>query len=529
MKKIINLMYHWYTQKNRWYVPLVSGLIFAFALPPFNHEAHWLFFGFPLLSFLMLVPMMAFALQKTAKRAVLHVYLFGISASLSQFYWISNVGVEGLKHLILLGLAFTTAVVALYYLGIGMLFRLIYKHFPRFYLVLFPAAWVLIEYFRTIGDLAFPWMNLGYVFVPITPLAQLASVGGVYLLSFMVVLGNILIFELIRSYLHSHVIAQKWLHMAVFFFALFMVYIWGMFQIQSHDTNKVRVSAMQINMDQTKWGNNSLDSSLEAIENMVLARADDSLDLIVLPESAIYCYLLKHHHVRLRVASWADTVGVPIIAGSLHWEYSQDTTKKYDVYNTAYMISGDPSRFVPYYKMQLVPGSESIPFKSQFPILSRLNIGSADFSKGTQPVVFNAGRGIKAAPFICYEMIFPALVRKRVQEGANLLVNVTNDGWFGKSTAPHQHAMMARMRSIENGVSQIRAANSGISLAADQYGRELGRTGLYTRDELVVSIPIARVDTLYTKLGDWVIWLSMVLLAVATAIRLRLAIGTKSA
>ncbi len=170
--------------------------------------------------------------------------------------------------------------------------------------------------------------------------------------------------------------------------------------------------------------------------------------------------------------------------------------------------------------MQLVPGSESIPFKSGIPILSRLNIGSADFTPGSEPVVFDAGNEIKAAPFICYEMIFPALIRERVQRGANLLVNITNDGWFGKSTAPYQHAVMSRMRSIENGVSQIRSANSGITLAADQYGRLLGKTELYTRDELIVSIPVSRIDTLYTRFGDWVVLFSAVFLALGITSRL---------
>ncbi|MFW6221918.1 MAG: apolipoprotein N-acyltransferase, partial [Fibrobacterota bacterium] len=355
---------------------------------------------------------------------------------------------------------------------------------------------------------------------PISPLAQLGSVGGVYLLSFLIVLGNILIFELLRSYWLSNVIAQKWLHLAVFATFLAGVYFWGMIKIEPMENDRINVSVLQINLDQTNWGNNSLDSSLNVVEKMILEHRDDSLDLIVLPESAIYCYLLKRPHIRDRVASWADRVGTPIITGSLHWEYAEDVAKKYDVFNTAYMIAGATDRFIPYYKMQLVPGSESIPFKSQFPILSRLNIGSADFSRGTEPVVFNAGKEIMAAPFICYEMIFPALVRKRVQEGANLLVNITNDGWFGRSTAPHQHAIMARMRSIENGVSLVRSANSGISLAADQFGRELGRTGLFTRDSLVVSVPLSSVKTIYTRYGDWLVWLSLVFLLLATSIRL---------
>ena len=118
-----------------------------------------------------------------------------------------------------------------------------------------------------------------------------------------------------------------------------------------------------------------------------------------------------------------------------------------------------------------MPFSEALPFQGIFPILSRVNLGQADFKSGATPVIYSIGSDIRAVPLICYEIIYPGFVRGRLTSAANLLVNVTNDGWFGKSSGPFQHAVMARQRCIENGVSLARCANSGISMLVDRCGR----------------------------------------------------------
>jgi apolipoprotein N-acyltransferase len=122
---------------------------------------------------------------------------------------------------------------------------------------------------------------------------------------------------------------------------------------------------------------------------------------------------------------------------------------------------------------------------------------------------------VRAAPIICYEIIYPAFVRDRVKLGANLLVNITNDGWFGKSSGAFQHATMARLRCVENGVTLARSANSGISMFVDQYGRVVGRTKLYDRTFLTKTISTARVPTLYSRTGDWPVLFSCLVLAIS--------------
>ncbi|MDO5576739.1 MAG: hypothetical protein Q4F84_06635, partial [Fibrobacter sp.] len=224
---IIRKITDYYNSKNRWWIPLVSGIFFSLCFPPFNHESHLLFSFFPFLSFVILIPLFGFALQKPFKRAVLHTYLYSYSASLSQYYWIAYDNAEGLWHIILIGLVLICAFVAVFYLLAGLLFRFINKKMPRFYVLFYPMVWVLIDYSRTLGEVSFPWGYLGYSLTPLLPLAQFASVTGVWGLTFLVLLGNILLWELAVSYYKGENCFQKQVHVAVFGLCLAIISTWG--------------------------------------------------------------------------------------------------------------------------------------------------------------------------------------------------------------------------------------------------------------------------------------------------------------
>lgn len=519
LKKTIRDLYAWYTIKRPWWPVPVLGLLFALALPPFNHRTHPLLLPFPFLSFFIVIPLCVIALEQPLKRAAGRLYLFGIAAALSQYYWISNVVAEGLWHMIMIGLGITVAIFGAYYLALGLLFRLTRRVLPRMYILVFPAVWITAEYLRGFSDIAFPWAHLGYTMTPVLPLAQTAWIWGVFGISFLIVLGNMLFLELIQSYAEDHDITQKWIHVAVFGVFLLGLGIWGWARLQNpipEQEDGARVSVVQPNFDPSRWGSSILDSALAIDKSLIMEAAEFSPDLIVLPESAVFAYLARKLSVRQEVQGWADSAGVPIILGSLHWERSEDTTwGKYRVYNTSFLVRPDSSEFGKYFKMRLVPGSEYMPFSGVFPILSRLNLGSANFAKGREHTVFSINERLKVAPFICYEMIFPGLVRQRVRRGANLLVNVTNDGWFGRSTAPYHHAAMATMRCIENGVSMARSANTGISMFADQYGRTYDETPLYTRTIRNRTVSRTVLPGPYTRFGDWPVYASILLIVMS--------------
>lgn len=313
--------------------------------------------------------------------------------------------------------------------------------------------------------------------------------------------------------------------LAVYGAVLLVLTLWGAVRlgrgVDAEHSARVNICMLQVNLDHLHRGKGSIDTAFAVADRQIAEAHKSAPSLMILPESSLLCYLARSADRTLRVLRWVDSTATPLILGALHWEHARKgSASRYLAYNTAFMIRPDSGDFAMYHKVKLVPFSEALPFEGVFPALSRVNLGEADFARGTKPVVFDVGSGIRAVPLICYEVIYPAFVRERLDTTANLIVNGTNDGWFGRSPGPFQHAAMSRLRCIENGVSMARCANTGISMFVDQYGRVLSRTGMFERTVLCDSVSLARVGTIYGRLGDWVVWLSALITGLAMAIRL---------
>ncbi len=148
--------------------------------------------------------------------------------------------------------------------------------------------------------------------------------------------------------------------------------------------------------------------------------------------------------------------------------------------------------------MQLVPFAEKLPLSGKMRALNKIQLGQANFSSGENYTLFDFPKG-KFAALVCFEIAFPDMVRKFVQNNATFLVNITNDSWFGKTVGPYQHASMSVMRAIENRVSIARCANSGISMLVDPYGKIIEKTGLFQQVYLIGEIPLKNKETFYTR------------------------------
>ncbi len=516
-----------YRKKNRWWIPLIAGVPFIASLPPFNHEYNRAFALFPLLNFAAIVPLMFFSVQPARGRAILHTYLFSYSTALVQCFWLVFVKIEGLWALIVFGMVLLAAVVALFFLAAGMMFRWCYRTFPKGYLILFPSCWVLIDYIRTLGEISFPWGFLGYNLTHFLPIAQVASLTGVWGMTWLIAVGNLLIWELgVRFYRGDRRRGAVFM-LCLFIFLMGMIAVWGR-QRMATTSNKtspdsVKVALLQTSIDQLNWSKYSLEEAFDVTDSMVFAAAKTNPDIIIGPESALLCYLSRQNNYRKRVCRWVDSTGIPIILGAIHWDKAPEKSiYDYLVYNTAFLIKPHEENLLPYRKIKLVPFSESIPLEGIFPILSRVNLGEADFKPGKENTVYEIGDSIRTAPMICYEIIYPDFVRRRLKNSVNLIIHITNDGWFGKTTGPYQHATMARMRSIENGVSLARCAITGVSLLTDPFGRKLGETRLWKRTILQGKLPLTRVSTLYSRFGDWFVVVCLTI-AIGFIIRLRIA------
>lgn len=485
----------------------LTGLLFYLGQPPFNHESSPILALFPFISFISLIPLFEFSVRRSFKESMIAVYIFGLAASATQIYWLSNVQIEGLWILILLGMCVGIMYMALNFLIYGFVFRVLFNAAPKSYLILYPLFWVIYEYLRTFTEISFPWGLSGYALMPVLPLAQFASVTGVYGLSFILVLGNTILFNTLFFKRNKDTSLTKKILLPGFIAFLLLIAFWGNVRIKSNRNSVAtkKISLIQSNIDQANWsGRKSLIKSLEKTDLLIKEAEKESSDLVIFPESGIYTYLQRDRFATRFVRNWQKLLNTPLLLGTLHTEKLQNNPYyKHHVFNSVFHLSEERSPFEMYHKMKLVPFSEALPFEGMFPILSRINLGESDFRTGKDETIFDINGGIKAAPYICYEIIYPNFVRRRAASGANLLVTVTNDGWFGKSTAPYLHAAMARMRAVETGLPLVRCANTGVTFAIDPVGQIVNKGDLYTSEVITADVPFYSLNTIYRRFGDW--------------------------
>jgi apolipoprotein N-acyltransferase len=223
-------------------------------------------------------------------------------------------------------------------------------------------------------------------------------------------------------------------------------------------------------------------------------------DLILYPETATLTDVTRSETMGPAIRGLADSLGTEIFTGSPLFDERRNSW-----HNGAVLIRPDEQPIGQrYYKIRLVPFSEKIPYADELPIIRKI-LGTADmgdWARGHDYTVFRWSRGTLSA-LICFEAIFPDLTREFTRRGSQLLAVVTNDGWFGRLVGAQQHAELAVLRTVENGVPMIRSANNGISFIVDPYGRILKQTPLFVQTILAGPVPQPLAPTLYRRYGDW--------------------------
>jgi apolipoprotein N-acyltransferase len=170
-----------------------------------------------------------------------------------------------------------------------------------------------------------------------------------------------------------------------------------------------------------------------------------------------------------------------------------------------------------YHKVNLLPFGEKIPLSQYFSVLEKVDFGQANFKSSKKRTLFNSQSG-KFGVLICFESTFPGFVRNYVRDGASYLVNITNDGWFGSSSGPLQHSETAILRAVENGVTVLRSANTGISLYVDPVGRVQGRLGLNIEGKIECGAGSFGARTFYVKYGNALFFILVILSLAVTVI-----------
>jgi apolipoprotein N-acyltransferase len=502
--------------RTRQYALLIVGSAsLALAFPPID---------FVPAAFLALVPLFYVLRRRTASglwSAFLPGFVSGLAFFTPLLYWLIFLSSQEMDNpVVMSGPLVLLVVLQSFYWGLFTASATFVGSRTRVPAWLYiPILWVAFEQLRSLFVLGFTWGALGYAGVSTNPLpAQFASVTGVFGVSFWMVLVNALVLEALLARKQRRGLLS--LACALVFIA---PWVHGFFVVRAASTGgerSIRVAVVQPNIAaEKKWDAEYKDMSFEVLAALTRLAATESPGLVVWPETAAPSYLLREPEYLAMVAASAAEVGAPILTGCPDIEFDAETGEVL-TRNSVLLVMPDGTVADKYDKMHLVPFGEAIPFETVFPILKRVDFGEADFKPGERLVVFDTG-GVRFSTLICFEAIFPRLARQFVDDGAELLVNVTNDVWYGRSSMPFQHAAMACMRSIENRRSLARSANSGVSLVTDPYGRIISSLDIFERGVLVENVPLVRERTFYSRHGDLFPWsvslLSLALLIVALA------------
>lgn len=436
-------------------------------------------------------------------------FLCGMVSSVGQYYWI----VPTFKAA---GQPVWLAVVALVVLsGYLALYPAVWcalmahVRVPRWIISVIAASmWVALEYLRTSALGGFPWLLLGYSQWRALPLIQIAEVTGVYGVSFLVVLVNGTFVALVdrpREPLRQILGQSLW--------PLFLVAgctLWGTTKLQEAAqfplAQAPKVAILQGNIDQYKKWDTAYEAEIRTTyTGLALQAARQHPVLTVWPESAVPGCLRDDPGLSQWLSHLIAATGTEHIVGAVDRampRVSQHAGRADAPFlNTAWLFDAQGRLIDRYSKMHLVPFGEVVPFQRwvgrYVPVLNEL--GAFEAGNVAHPLRTRLGL---VGTTICFEVIFPDLTRRFVRNGAQVLANITNDGWYLKTAAPEQHLIMNVFRAIENRRTLVRAANTGISAGIDPWGRFLMRTPLLTRQVALVPVwPMMRL-TAYTRFGD---------------------------
>jgi apolipoprotein N-acyltransferase len=476
---------------------LASAALFALAFPPFRLAVP---------AFICLVPLaVAIATLADSEAGVMSGarvgFWFGLVGYGLNLYWIA------VALLLFTKLAIAGYIASVIWLApfIGGAAASLYaaRRITRWRMaVLLPIVWVAFEVvLNYLSDLSFPWLPLGLSVSPFPMMAQIADLSGVRGVSLWIAVTNGLLADAWMLRKNRRAVAVRIGAVAGLAAGVAGYGAWRMSTTVLRALPQVAVIQPNIPEDEKLRGRDKdvFVGALAAETRQVLHESDPKL--LVWPETALPDFLFRH-------PSWTDSVrvlarieGTPILFGmvDLIWP----SPNKYEYFNAAALAdsTGALGAQVAYHKEYLVPIVERVPFINPNWFAALEYFGA--FSRGHDQVPFQLPFG-KIGVLICYESVFPQLSRYYRRHGADLIVNITNDAWFGRSSAPHQHLAHLALRAIENRVGILRSANTGISGYIDPLGQPHGMTDLFVSAARTYTPETTSVRTLYVIAGDWI-------------------------
>jgi len=447
--------------------PIVSGLLLGLAYPPFN-------FGF--LAWIAFIPLFySISKEKKISQKLLFTFIACLVSNLIILNWMGlNSGTSAVISII------SYLALSLYLTLFWMAFIISIHFIPKkMELILIPFSWIFfVEFLRNIGPLAGPWMNLSLTQSGYIRIIQLASIE-THTISFFVILFNLI--------LYKYFVDKKTVFLKYFILMLFSILLFGSYNV-NHQNNRLIETSVNISIGQPsifpdeKWNPNLRLRNLAIMDSLLTKSLEDDADVIVWPEVAVTSFLANNAYDRIRYQEkLSDTY---LITGIPERKYIDE---KNESFNSSIILKPDGS-FDTYQKIFLVPFAEYVPFFKSW--INKMNqfddIGS--FTPGSDYKVFDI-KDFKASILICYDSSSPQIVKKMVNNGAEILFIITNDSYVGQFM-PYQHFQLARLRAVEQRVPVVQSANTGISGIILPSGKIVYSSKLNERTVFTAEVPI---------------------------------------
>lgn len=497
------------------FLSLISGMLLAISFPKVDFE-----YG----AWIALVPLFLILVKVDSRKAFTFSYITGAVFFLLTIYWISFVSTLGMVLLVLY--------LSLYIAVFGFFTNCLFKRLKLPLALIAPPIWILSEFIRAHLLTGFPWVLLGYSQYKQIALIQSASFISVYGISCLIVLVNASIAD-VWLFLKNRRIGWRFLiGPALSLVAVIAFLIYGNISVKADKRGgvkeSIKVGIVQPNIMQEEKAA-ALYNSRERALNIHLNLSEKLLkfkpDIIIWPETALTYIDNYDEKLIAKLKNFAKHNNLHLLTGVC---YRSHATSKF--YNSVFLFAPNGAMRQRYDKIHLVPFGEYIPLKNLFPFLSKV-VPIGDFDHGKEYTVLNfykkdrldSGRKIKFACTICFENIFSDFTRQFVRNGAQFLINVTNDSWFGISSAPYQHMSMSVFRAVENHIPVIFNANTGVSCFIDKYGRISNKISKGNDDIFIAGTSFGNIcfndeKAFYTKYGNLFVIFNIIWLVILTGI-----------
>lgn len=514
---------------ERFLLAFVSGVLLSLSFPPLK-TGFFATIGFVPLLFLI-------DRLENYKQLFRYSYIAFFFFNLFTLYWVGGWSKEADPFLMVGCVLLILVHPILFFLPMWFYMFIKKNYGGKLHLFIFPFAFTLFEYFRSTTELAFPWLTIGNTQTYFLEKIQFIEFTGIYGLSFLILTVNVIFYLALKEIFREKNFLSK--SALRYFIVGVLIYIvpdvYGVYVLKSSDEDsfkEMKVGLIQPDINPwLKW-EGTLAEQLELYMGMTkdLIHREPDVELVVYPETAItYYFLLSPYRYHFNwFKSQIDSLNVAILTGfpdaRFYDDPSQappsshiikDTGQRYDAYNAMGLFLPGSDKIQKYAKMILVPFGERLPYADVFHFLIeplQWGVGISNWAKGKDTTVFEMkrrnGEIVKFSGGVCYESIYPSLIREFVKRGAQFLVVITNDSWYGNTSGPYQHFQYSILRAVENRRSIVRCANGGISGFIDPYGRVQRKTKFHEKTQMADVIRLNDEKTFYTKYGDIIVHIS---------------------